>query len=184
MEGTVLRGFPVSKGLRNAACVSIIIGLLRVSACSAATPVALSCAGDSKFVSGSLNRLQSQVELQCKDGYTLFPSKLSKQFFKDTACTKEVSLTDETVAWEQPAQSVGLLSPQKADSNILRLVKNPEKSETIYFQCRKNEVVQNQHPVAKEAETPEVSCTIQVAVYGATAVATEDEERKSHNLKL
>ncbi|KFG57777.1 SAG-related sequence protein SRS55M [Toxoplasma gondii RUB] len=98
MEGTMLRGVPVSKGLRNAVCVSTIIGLLRVSACSAATQVALSCADDSKFVSGSLNKLQTQFELQCKDGYTLYPNKLSMQFFNNAACTKGVSLTDETVA--------------------------------------------------------------------------------------
>ncbi|KFG40624.1 SAG-related sequence protein SRS55M [Toxoplasma gondii p89] len=98
MEGTMLRGVPGSKGLRNAVCVPTIIGLLHVSGCSAAMQVALSCADDSKFVSGSLNKLQSQFELQCKDGYTLYPNKLSKQFFNDAACTKGVSFTDETVA--------------------------------------------------------------------------------------
>nr|CEL77255.1 TPA: SRS domain-containing protein [Toxoplasma gondii VEG] len=181
MEGTMLRGVPGSKGLRNAVCVSLLIGLVCLSARAAASPVAVTCSKGVKFVAGSLNKLQSQVELQCPEHYSLYPTKQSNKFCKNASCNEELALSVETVSWEARSDTEELPSRKQAGGNVLTLVEYPTKSQTVYFQCRKTSSgpVQGENRVASEPEeTPGETCVMQVAVYGTRAAATKDEESK------
>ncbi|KYK70148.1 SAG-related sequence SRS55M [Toxoplasma gondii TgCatPRC2] len=179
MEGTMLRGVPASKGLRNAVRVSLLIGLVCLSARAAASPVAVTCSKGVKFVAGSLNKLQSQVELQCPEHYSLYPTKQSNKFCKNASCIEELALSVETVSWEARSDTEELPSRKQAGGNVLTLVEYPTKSQTLYFQCRKTSSgpVQQENRVASEPEeTPGETCVMQVAVYGTRAAATKDEE--------
>ncbi|EPR60791.1 SAG-related sequence SRS55F [Toxoplasma gondii GT1] len=178
MEGTLLGGFHVSNGLRNAVCVSLLVGILSMSACSAEQPLALTCNENTHFVAGALDEIGSQAELKCQEGQSLHPDKTSKKFCKDAACTQEIQLSDDRVSWTTATDNEELLSRKSVDGNVLTLVEYPEKSQTLYFQCRnkKNEEVQGEKRVAQIDKAPKEPCVIQVAVYGTRAAATVKEE--------
>ncbi|EPT26286.1 SAG-related sequence SRS55F [Toxoplasma gondii ME49] len=178
MEGILLGGFPVSNGLRNAVCVSLLIGILSMSACSAEAPVALTCNENTDFVAGALDEIGSQAELKCQEGHSLHPDKASKTFCKDAACTQEIQLSDDRVSWTTATDNEQLLSRKSVDGNVLTLVEYPEKSQTLYFQCRnkKNEEVQEENRLAQTDKAPKEPCVIQVAAYGTRAAATVEEE--------
>ncbi|KEP62801.1 UNVERIFIED_CONTAM: SAG-related sequence SRS47A [Hammondia hammondi] len=72
----------------------------------------------------------------------------------------EIQLSDDRVSWTTATDNEELLSRKNVDGNVLTFVEYPEKSQTLYFQCRntKNEDVQEENRVAQTDKAPKKPC--------------------------
>ncbi|KEP62806.1 UNVERIFIED_CONTAM: SAG-related sequence SRS55N [Hammondia hammondi] len=184
MEGTVLRGFQVSKSLQKAVVVSIFVGLAFLSNGSAASSdAAVSNQEKTDFAVAALTTEQSEVILKCPDDSTLYPKTDSNRFCRDAACTKEPTFQEAfvSVRWVNGAGQEQAETREKPNGNTLTLNKHPVLSTTLYFQCRIEKKDKEQHVVSGEDEKPKVSRVIQVAVYGARAATTVKQEKECGN---
>ncbi|KEP62802.1 UNVERIFIED_CONTAM: SAG-related sequence SRS55A [Hammondia hammondi] len=138
----------------------------------------VTCPSGSNFVSASLSSIGNQIELKCSGDTTIYPER-DNVFCEDSSCTDDEDMSEQTVKWGTKV-NVGLEATQeKPTGHTLTLMDHPDTSKTMYFQCRNSKsVAEPELPSRLRAATPQVACTIQVAVYGTRAATSKENEKK------